>query len=84
MGILQAIVKFHNGKLRGYIRLSQQAAGSPVLIRGHIIGLPRGIYTLDVHQNGDTSFNCKKIGPHFGVSWRIKIIVLFSNFSLNI
>ncbi|XP_077293199.1 superoxide dismutase [Cu-Zn]-like [Arctopsyche grandis] len=61
------VVTFMEKNVTCHVTFTQEREGSPLVIRGYVIGLVPGKYLLDIHENGDVSSKCDKIGPHFNV-----------------
>jgi len=55
-----------NSPVNGVLSVSQ--VGNIVRITGNIGGLVPGYHGFHVHQDGDTSNDCKAAGPHFNPS----------------
>lgn len=60
----EAKVVLQNG-IDGEISLFQNGPQSPLIFRGSITGLERGLHGFHVHENGILGDDCKPAGGHF-------------------
>ncbi|AKC91661.1 sod [Lambdina fiscellaria nucleopolyhedrovirus] len=53
------------GDVDGVIIFKQQSYLHPLVIEGHLMGLPKGLHGFHVHEFGDSSNGCTSAGEHF-------------------
>ncbi|CAH1228133.1 SOD1 [Branchiostoma lanceolatum] len=53
------------GIVTGTIHFIQESPTSPVIVRGEVKGLTKGLHGFHVHQSGDMTNGCTSMGSHY-------------------